>query len=203
MLHWVDSKVPNTSTYVNTSQFFVSAHAWFEGEVLDLEQDMTDALNYLVAEGLLEGMEAAEFVAPHHVRITHAGQKCVTDFDADVAAYLAAGQGEQPKIIQVVNAEPGSAIAISLGDGSPATATSAYVHLEAAVTLAQAVREALPVLKLEDDPTEALEDLKQSDDPGRVKRGLRWFGRFANDSTAGAIGNVLGAAALAILHNLG
>lgn len=83
--------------------------------------------------------------------------------------------------------------------GANSTATASSIDVEAAILLAQAVREASGVLGLDPEAEEALRDIEQGEDPGRVKRGLQWLGRFANDSGSGALGSVIGSVALRLL----
>jgi hypothetical protein len=194
VLHWVDSSVNSTSGLVDTSLFFGSNHAWFEGEIFDVNEQ-ADAINFLVEQELLGGgigaWGAQTFIK---IGITHRGQECVTDFDADVAAYLAAQRHGATHIS--IQGE-GHTLALALGANSTATASS--INVGAAMLLAQAVREASGVLGLAPEVEEALCDIEQGEDHGRVRRGLQRLGRFANDSGSGALGSVIGSVALRLL----
>ena len=207
MLQWVDSRVASTGQSTTLTEFSLSPHAWFEGDILK-EHDQDGAVRWLVEKGLLHADKGSWGAAYQRVGITSAGQDCVTDYGADVMAYLEA-QKPQSQFVSV-SAGAGSTFAVTFGDNSPATAVSIDVRLEEAAALAAAIREAAPVIGLQGirvDPElaaevqQALADLEARDEVGRVKRGLNWFGRLANNASAGALGNLLGQAAAALLRS--
>jgi hypothetical protein len=193
LLDWVGRNVMSTSASVPTNEFLLTEHAWFAGDVFTADE-LADASDYLVTNGLLRDVGKGWGTAYLRLGITHEGQECVTDHDADPAAYLAA-QRRSGTVINVGG--EGNAVAVALGANSSATATT--IDIDAAVLLAQALRQAATMLDLDEEDQKALADIEQRIDPSRVRRGLRRLGRFASETGTNAVGSVLGAVALRLL----
>lgn len=196
LLCWVDNNATSTADLPVTSEFLLSEHAWFAGDIFTADE-LGDATEYLVDKRLLRGVAKSWGGSYARVGITHEGQECVTDYDADPAAYLAS----QRHTGTTVNVHgDGNALAIALGANSSASATATTVNVEAALQLAEAVRAASSLLNLGEDGEQALRDIEQQQDSGKVRQGLQWFAGYAKDASANALGSFIGSVAFALLH---
>lgn len=196
LLHWVDCNTASTADDCLTDKFLLSEHAWFAGDIFTADE-LADAADFLVDNRLLHGFGKSWGSTYARVGLTHEGQECVTDYDADAAAYLAA----QRQTGTTVNVHgEGNALAIALGVNSSASATATTINVEAAIQLAEAVRAASSLLDLGEDDEQALLDIAQREDPGKVRRGLQWFAGYAKDASANALGSFIGSVAFALLH---
>ena len=95
----------------------------------------------------------------------------------------------------------GNALSLALGHHSQCKAAAATIVAEAAVLLALALREALPVLDLSDDEQDVarrhIDAIDRGDDDKR-RTALRCFGGFANDTSASGLGQVLDTVAMGL-----
>lgn len=195
LLAWTDQQP--TDRLANAETFLPSNYGWFEGVRFEWEE-VTAAAGHLAEADLIRNSPTREWggqVVILDVAISDKGRECIDDYGGDPAAYRAAQQRTAP----TVHVEgSGNALSLALGAQSSATTTSTTVDAEAARLLAAALAEALPGLHL-DDPEAAkhLEDL-QGDDEGRKRKALRWFGGLATNTSASAIGQVLGGVALSL-----
>ena len=197
LLAWVDSNVTSTSDIsLRLAEFLGSRHAWFEGTYFD-NGEVWQAVDYLEDRGLVHTTRGMGF-GGITVGITDEGQGCATDFDSDVAAYEAAQQSAG--VTYNLNAAPGGALSVAFGPHATATAIAAPVAIDAAVELAEATRQAMDVLDLEDVQA-AIEDI-ETREPEKVKRGLGRLRDLAETSAGGALGNLLAAAAINLLAAL-
>lgn len=176
LLHWVDlhsARVDDPA--VALGDFAGSLHAWISGARVN-QANAEEAAVFLEQVGLLL-RSAAD---PSRVGITTTGQDCVSGWDSRVDPYL-------------------DAIKIRQSDPVPAVPTESLDRERVAV-LARAVRQALPVLGLDEGAERHLRDLEQSDDT-RVRLALQWFGRLTDGRSAGALGVVLGLVAVDLLRS--
>lgn len=170
----------------------------FEGEPFD-QAIINQAARYLLDKDLITGsMSSAGY--PPRPKLTSKGIDCAEHYDSSVRQVLA-WQARDSSVPTITVTGSGNALSLALGHQSQSSATSTTIDAEAAVLLAAALREALPVLGLaEDDEDEAqqqIEDIENGDESKR-RTALRWFGRFANDSTASGLGQVLGTLAIGL-----
>lgn len=196
LLIWVDSVCERTGTLEGRiDQFFESPHSYFCGQKFSAAET-DDAAAYLEQHDMIK-RKGALGTPTLRLGVTATGRDCVIDSDGDVTAHLASQRASAPTF----NISNSHAIAIALGDGSTATATSTEQAIDGAVELAEAFRLAIGLLNLDADDEEALDDI-ESREAGRVKRGLRRMGRYAEATSSNALGGALGSVALQLLAAL-
>jgi hypothetical protein len=193
LLDWVNSKVATNTAMVPLSEFPGSRHGWYEGVCFD-NDEVWEAVDDLEEQGLVHTIRGSGF-GGIAVGISHKGRDCATDHDSDIAAYEAAQQ--PPAVPSVTVTGDGNALSLAFAPNATATATAGS-NLDAAVELAKAAREAKTIVNFGDDAEITLTEI-ESRDPVKVKRGLERLRDLGADTTAGALGNLISAAAIGLL----
>ncbi|MBM9459142.1 hypothetical protein JK386_04450 [Nocardioides sp. zg-536] len=154
-------------------------------------EESAQAAEYLMQKGLLISGNA--WGEPHfQFEITEFGRECI-DSGSSITEFLKPALTSVGPTINVHGT--GNNVAAALGRHSTATATMESFDHEAAIQVAEAIRQALSVLSLPPETEDLLDDITQREDPSRAQRALARLYPFLGELSTGALGGVLGNAA--------
>jgi hypothetical protein len=187
LLRWIDSQCPRVGQGDTRPSLFLerSGKASLDG-VPFTSDDVVEATDYLVRNGLVASGATAWGAGHVRVSITHEGRECV-DSGNGVGAYI---ERQRQTGTHVDVKADGGTVAFSTGVNSPAQAMSSTVNMMAVAALVEALEQAWPVLQLGEGAEEQLEALRGTD-PSRISRALIWFGESLRDTSTGALGGAL------------
>lgn len=154
-------------------------------------EESEQAAEYLAKHGLLKSRSAMQ-ERHFQLEITELGRECI-DSGLSITEFLKPPPTAVGPTINVNGT--GNNVAAALGSHSTATATMETFDHEAAIRVAEAIRQALSVLSLPPETEDLLDDITQHEDPSRAQRALARLYPFLGELSTGALGGVLGNAA--------
>jgi len=195
LLAWSDS------TGGNVTAFIASEYGWVDGQRLTFDEAV-DAARTLDAASLIKARTLGAWggdVVRCDVSILPAGRDCLDEHDGDVRAYQSAQRASAPSL---VIGQMTGALAVG-GSGSTNTANYSGLDIAQVRALAEMLVQARGTLGLDDEQLTELdthvEAMRAGKDDGHMRRALTWVGGLATSTAAGALGQVLAAAAIALL----
>jgi hypothetical protein len=181
LLRWLHEQDPDGDGWTDTEQVLTSGHSWFEGSRLTADE-IYRAAEYLKRNGLIDGIEVAEFRGPVKCQITFDGQECM-ERGGNVANYIG-GRRTATSITTSIGTINNSG-AMAIGSTDNTQHVSANVDPTVMAAFVQMLLRELPNLQLGTDREAAAstalvevqrEVAQANPDGGRVTQA---FGRFA------------------------
>lgn len=141
-------------TLAHVSDMLQDPLSLFEGERLT-EDEIERAAAHLLDKNLITGMTSAGSYGPIRADITAAGEDCVENYAADVSAF-----GRRNSSSTVINIGHNSGnIAANSREVSQSASTLAHLNAAEVILTARALRQAAPVLGLQDADAQEFADV--------------------------------------------